>query len=59
MKTTIDTAIEQQSLSPDYSTSSPTESSLEVLNDMEFDLESIIAKEFGQGLPSDIDSGDF
>lgn len=58
MKTTTATVIEQQFLSPDYSANSLIKSSLEVLNDMEIDLESIMAKEFARGLPSDIDGSD-
>lgn len=54
MKTTTATAMEQQPLIHDDSTSSFTECSNEFLNDMEFDLESILIKEFEQGLPSDI-----
>lgn len=54
MKTTTATAIEQQPLIDNDSTSSLFESSNEFLNDKESDLESILVKEFEQGLPSDI-----
>jgi hypothetical protein len=54
MKTTTATAIEQQRLIDNDSTSSLFESSNEFLNDKESDLESILVKEFEQGLPSDI-----
>jgi hypothetical protein len=53
MNTTIAIAIEQQPLIDD-STSSLFESSNEFLNDLESDLESVLLKEFEQGLPSDI-----
>lgn len=55
MKTTTATAIEQESLN--YSTSSFTASSFEVLNYIELDLESILVKEFEQGLPNDLQNG--
>lgn len=55
MKTTTATASEQESLSY-YSTSSFTASSFEVLNYMELDLESILVKEFAQGLQNDLDN---
>ncbi|MEH1939681.1 MAG: hypothetical protein V7L01_05595 [Nostoc sp.] len=56
MKTTPATVIDRQFLSPDYC--SLIINSLEVLNDMEIDLESIMLREFARGLPSDIDGGD-
>ncbi len=59
MNTIATTAIDEQSLSSDYFPSSLFESSLEVLNDPEFELENIMTKEFPQGLPSDLDSADF
>ncbi|MCC5621462.1 hypothetical protein [Nostoc sp. CHAB 5715] len=59
MNTIATTAIDEQSLSSDYFPSSLIESSLEVLNDTEFELENIMAKEFPQGLPSDLESGDY
>ncbi|URD48082.1 hypothetical protein [Chroococcidiopsis sp. CCNUC1] len=52
------TAIKQQSLSPDDSVSSPSESSLKVLDDTEFELARIMFDEFAQGLPSDIPMAD-
>lgn len=67
MKTTTATLIKQQSLAtfikqestnPDYSAGSFTQIILEGLNDIEIDLEGIMAKEFMQGLPSDIDGSD-
>lgn len=51
MKTTTATAIEQEALNYSYSTSS-----FEVLNYMELDLESILVKEFAQGLLNDLDN---
>lgn len=45
-----------QSLNHYYSITSLIESNFEILNDMEFELESIMVKEFGQGLPNDLDS---
>lgn len=55
MITTTTTAIdEQQSLNPYDSTNSRSESSLEVLDDTEFELERIMFEEFAHGLPSDI-----
>lgn len=54
MKTTTATVINEQSLSHYYVTSSFTESSFEVLNDMKFKLEDILLKELQQGLPTDI-----
>ncbi len=59
MKTTTATPIEQQSLSYYYFINSLTESSFEDLNDMEFELESIMVKEFAQGLPNDLDNPAF
>ncbi|RAM49824.1 MAG: hypothetical protein C6Y22_20110 [Hapalosiphonaceae cyanobacterium JJU2] len=66
MKTTIatvikqqSTAIEQQSLSFEYSASNPNDRSLETLNSKEFDLERIMLEEFTYGLPSDIPMADF
>lgn len=59
MNTIATTAIDEQSLNPNYFPSSLIESSLEVLDDTEFELENIMVKEFPQGLPSDLDSGDF
>ncbi|MBD2242838.1 hypothetical protein [Nostoc sp. FACHB-888] len=52
-------AIEQQSFSPYNSASSFSESSLETLDDMEFELERIMFEEFAKGLPSDIPMADF
>jgi hypothetical protein len=59
MTTTVTTAIEQQSFNPYYFANIFIDSSLEVLDDTEIELESIMLKEFPQGLPSDIDSADF
>ncbi|MBG1264605.1 hypothetical protein [Nostoc commune] len=56
MKTATATVIERQFLSPDYC--NLIRNSLEVLNNMEIDLESIMLREFARGLPSDIDGGD-
>ncbi|MEH2051415.1 hypothetical protein [Nostoc sp.] len=56
METTPATVIDQQFLSSDYC--SLIRNSLEVLNNMEIDLESIMLREFARGLPSDIDGGD-
>ncbi|MEH1864325.1 MAG: hypothetical protein V7K69_04665 [Nostoc sp.] len=56
MKTTTATVIDQQFLSPD--SCSLIKNSLEVLNNMEIDLESIMVREFARGLPSDIDGSD-
>lgn len=55
MKTAKATA-DQQFLNHDCSTNSSCESSFEVLSDIEYELESILAKEFEQGLPNDLDS---
>lgn len=59
MKNTTATAIEQQSLSQD-SANNLIENSFKALfknlNDIEFDLESILVKEFAQGLPNDLDN---
>jgi hypothetical protein len=59
MKTTAATIIEQQSLSTYDSSSSRSESSLETLDDTQFELETIMFEEFAQGLPSDIPMADF
>lgn len=57
--TTTTTAISQQFLSQD-SISHLVESSFEVLfqimNNIEIELESILVKEFEQGLPNDLDN---
>ncbi|BAY50030.1 hypothetical protein SAMD00079811_76590 (plasmid) [Scytonema sp. HK-05] len=45
-----------QSLNYYYSISSLIESNFEILNDMEFELESIMVKELVQGLPNDLDN---
>ncbi|BAY50032.1 hypothetical protein SAMD00079811_76610 (plasmid) [Scytonema sp. HK-05] len=45
-----------QSLNHYYSITSLIESNFEILNDMEFELESIMIKEFAQGLPNDLDN---
>ncbi len=56
MNTTTATAmIDQQCLNHYYSTSSLTEI-FEVLNEMEFELESILVKEFEQGLSNDLNN---
>jgi hypothetical protein len=57
MITTTVRNIEQQPLSDYNFASSLNESSFEVFNDMEFELESIMVREFTQGLPSDLDIG--
>ncbi|MDZ8185046.1 MAG: hypothetical protein RMX96_09345 [Nostoc sp. ChiSLP02] len=59
MNTIATTPIDEQSLNLNYFPSSVIESSLEVLNDTEIELENIIIKEFPQGLPSDLDIADF
>ncbi|NWF62421.1 MAG: hypothetical protein HXY43_25060 [Fischerella sp.] len=41
------------------SSSSRSESSLETLDDTQFELETIMFEEFAQGLPSDIPMADF
>ncbi|MDZ4871398.1 MAG: hypothetical protein CLLPBCKN_000786 [Chroococcidiopsis cubana SAG 39.79] len=53
MATLTATAIDQQSLNHYYATSSLTES-IKTLDDMDFDLESILVREFAPGLPIDI-----
>lgn len=54
MNTTTATAIEQQTLIGENSISNLLEVGNEFLNDSESDLESVLLKEFEQGLPSDI-----
>ncbi|MEO0970078.1 MAG: hypothetical protein AAFX80_17530 [Cyanobacteria bacterium J06639_18] len=54
MKTTTATVINQQSLNHSYSANSFTDI-FEVLNNMEFDLQSILVNKLEQGLPSDLD----
>jgi hypothetical protein len=56
MATLTATAIDRQSLDCDYDTSRLSESIFKILDDTEFDLESILAKEFVQGLPNDLES---
>ena len=56
MTTLTAIATNQQSLNHYYATSSLTESIFKALDDMEFDLESILAKEFALGLPNDLES---
>ena len=53
MMTLTATATKQQPLSHYYAISSLTES-IKTLDDIEFDLESILVKEFEQGLLTDI-----
>jgi hypothetical protein len=45
-----------QSLNHYYSITSLIESNFEILNDMEFELDSILVKEFQQGLLSDLNN---
>lgn len=45
-----------QSLNHYYSLTSLIESNFEILNDIEFELESILVKEFAQGLPNDLEN---
>ncbi|MBD2500556.1 hypothetical protein [Anabaena azotica] len=53
-------AIQQQSLSLDDSSNSLNQSSLHILDDMEFELERIMLEELAHGgLPSDIPMADF
>jgi hypothetical protein len=52
-------AIKQQSLNSHDSANSPSETSLEILNDMELELERIMFEEFAKGLPSDIPMADW
>ncbi|WGV26262.1 hypothetical protein [Halotia branconii] len=66
MITAITTAIEQQSSISDNSTVKQESlnlhdsvSSLEFLDDTEFELERIMFEEFAKGLPSDIPMADF
>ncbi|AFY88765.1 MULTISPECIES: hypothetical protein [Chroococcidiopsis] len=56
MATLTATAIDRQSLDCNYDTSSLTESIFKILDDMEFDLESIFFQEFAQGLPNDLET---
>ncbi|WP_199197245.1 hypothetical protein [Chroococcidiopsis sp. CCALA 051] len=56
MATLTATAIDRQSLDCNYDTSSLTESIFKILDDTEFDLESILVNEFPQGLPNDLDN---
>ena len=55
MTTTTTKDIQQQSVNQDV-TSHLTSNSFDVSNDMELDLESILSKEFEQGLPNDLDN---
>jgi len=57
--TATTTVIKQQSLNPHDSASSLSETSLEILDDTEFELERIMFEEFAKGLPSDIPMADF
>jgi hypothetical protein len=57
--TVTTTAIEQQSSNSYDSATSPSETSLEILDDTEFELERIMFEEFAKGLPSDIPMADF
>lgn len=53
-------AIQQQSLSVDNSSNSLNQSSLNILDDTEFELERIMLEELAHGgLPSDIPMADF
>lgn len=54
-----DFVIEPQSLNSHNSASNSNESSLETLDDTEFELERIMFEEFAHGLPSDIPMADF
>jgi hypothetical protein len=56
MDTTTATAVEMQQFLSHDSTINLSESSFEFFSDMEFDLESILVKEFALGLPSDLES---
>lgn len=47
-------AIQKQSLSLDNSSNSLNQSSLDILDDTEFELERIMLEELAHGLPSDI-----
>ena len=55
MKTTTATVINQQSLNHYYSANSFTDI-FEVLNNIEFDLERILVKEFEQALANDLNN---
>ncbi|MBE9006166.1 hypothetical protein IQ259_14160 [Fortiea sp. LEGE XX443] len=54
-----DSVIKQQSLNSHDSASNFSESSLDTLDDTEFELERIMFEEFAHGLPSDIPMADF
>ncbi len=54
MKTSTTTAIKQESLNTHDSATS-----LEIVDDTEFELERIMFEEFAKGLPSDIPMADF
>ncbi len=65
MKTATTTAIKQESLNPHDSAikqqslnTHDSASSLEILDDTEFELERIMFEEFAKGLPSDIPMAD-
>lgn len=51
--------VEQQSLNSHNSATDLSESSLETLDDTEFELERIFIEEFAYGLPSDIPAADY